>query len=76
VEIYSIRDETTELFLDVYVWGTLEESREITSDRFRADLFYEGQTVKIGLRKTWTWKVEINEMNIKYKPIMAYNEYN
>lgn len=76
VEVYSVRDEGTSLFLDVYIWGTLEESREITSDRFRADLFYEGQFIKIWLRKTGVWKVEINEINIKYKPIMAYNEYN
>lgn len=82
VEIYWKNNSWIDLFLDVYVDWELKETRTITNNfessffKRKYDLWYEWRYIKIWIRYSWQWKIEINEINFQYKPIKSYHLYN
>lgn len=78
VEIYWVKDNSVSWTIKVIVDWELFEQFDIESNfswwqfRNRFMTGMEGRSISIWIDYTWAWKFEINEVSIKYIPVIAY----
>jgi len=70
---------TKTLVVDIYIDWILKETRTISSltsvlkFNEKIDMFNDWRTIQFKITHSWLWAVEINNVNIYYKPIKTYN---
>lgn len=78
IEIYWKNTDDITLYVDIYIDWTLKKTFTVTDnfwDYFRRkfDMWLEWRFIKIWIRYSWVWYLEINELNFNYKPLKWYN---
>jgi len=81
IEVYWVKETQVTLYLDVYQdWillttFTIENNYPNNVFRNRFDMWNEGRYFQFWFRYEWIGKLEINEVNIIYKPIKNFIDY-
>lgn len=80
IEIYWKNPDEIDLFLDVYIDWDLYETFTISNNfwdyfRERFDIYQDWRYIQFWIRYEWIWYIEINEVNISYKWIKNFIDY-
>jgi len=82
VEISGRIAEWLTLYVDVYVWDELVRTEKIIKTwiwliqfKKRLNLYNDWQKINYSFRYKWTWRVEIDSVNIQYKKLKWFIEY-